>query len=60
MLLAAAIWPLYFAGLLAGLWGFGVGDGWAAVATMLTIASAAGALAGVTSGRAFTSRRLTR
>jgi hypothetical protein len=23
-----AAWPLYFAGLLSGLWGFGVGDGW--------------------------------
>ena len=60
VLLAAAIWPLYFAGLIAGAWGSGVGDGWAAVAAMLTIASAAGAFAGVNSGRAFASRHPTR
>jgi hypothetical protein len=55
VLFAVAIWPLYFAGLLAGLWGSGVGDGWASVATMLAIASAAGALTGVIWPRAASS-----
>jgi hypothetical protein len=60
VLVAAVIWPLYFAGLRANLWGYGVGDGWAAVAAMLTIVSASAALAGVITGRAITTRRRTR
>jgi hypothetical protein len=43
VLLVAAVWPLYYAGLVGGFWGSGVGDSWA--------------LAGVVSGRAFAPRR---
>jgi hypothetical protein len=51
----AAVWPLYFVGLIAGFWGWGTGDGWVAVAAFLTVASTAGGLAGLACGWLYTS-----
>jgi hypothetical protein len=44
-------WPVYYAGLLVGIWGSGVGNGWAYAAVLLTASCAGGGVAGVLLGR---------
>jgi hypothetical protein len=50
VVVAVALWPLYYAGLLLGIWGSGLGDGWEYAAALLTVACAAGGVAGVGTG----------
>jgi hypothetical protein len=47
VVVAAALVPFYFAGLLAGWWGSGVGDGWQFALAGGTAASMVGAVTGV-------------
>jgi len=48
---AAVLVPFYFAGLVAGWWGSGVGDGWQFALAIGTAASMVGAVAGVATRR---------
>jgi len=56
VVVAAAAVPLYFAGLLAGWWGSGVGDGWQFALAIGTVAGTGAAALGVASRRV-TNRR---
>jgi len=51
-----SVWPVYITGLLLGLWGFGVGDGWQAIAVVMTTACGLGGILGVAAGRAVLGR----
>jgi hypothetical protein len=51
VLVAAAAVPLYFAGLVRGWWGSGVGDGWQLALAVTTAVGTVGAALGVTSRR---------
>jgi hypothetical protein len=51
VVIAAALVPFYFAGLVAGWWGSGVGDGWQFALAIGTAASTVGALVGVATRR---------
>lgn len=51
VVVAIALWPLFYAGLLLGIWGSGVGDGWEYAAALLTGVCAAGGVAGMALGR---------
>ncbi len=47
LLVPVPIWAMYWGGLLAGVWGAGVGDGWQYGAAALLLVSIAFAAAGV-------------
>jgi len=51
VLAAAAVAPLYFAGLVAGWWGNGIGDGWQFALAIGTAAGTVAAALGVASRR---------
>lgn len=44
---AAVVMPIYWIGLRAGWWGYGVGDGWQYLSVLTTVLASCGAAAGV-------------
>jgi hypothetical protein len=52
--------PLFYAGLVYGWWGNGVGDGWQLAAVMVTVVGLLGAAVGVALGRLVTVGRARR
>jgi len=51
LLLPFCIWPLFYAGLNKGWWGYGVGDGWQTVMASLIVLTFVGVVVGVFIGR---------